>query len=61
MKTPLADQVIVIAGASERGRARTASTWTAARMRLGKIRGIVALAAPWAAAAIGYHGVTKRR
>jgi NAD(P)-dependent dehydrogenase (short-subunit alcohol dehydrogenase family) len=41
--------------------ARGTSAWTAARLRLGKIGGIVALAAPWAAAAIGYHGVTKRR
>ena len=42
-------------------RARASSPWTAARLRLGKIGGIVALAAPVAALAIGYHGVTKRR
>ena len=42
-------------------RARASSVWTAARLRLGKIGGIVALAAPVAALAIGYHGVTKRR
>ncbi|HWL33137.1 MAG TPA: SDR family oxidoreductase [Gaiellaceae bacterium] len=41
--------------------ARTDSAWTAARLRLGKIGGIALLAAPLAAAAIGYHGVTKRR
>ena len=41
--------------------ARTSSAWTAARLRLGKIGGIAVLAAPLAAAAIGYHGVTKRR
>ena len=41
--------------------ARASSTWTAARLRLGKIGGIVALTAPLVAAAIGYHGVTKRR
>ena len=41
-------------------RARASSAWTAARLRLGKIGGIVALAAPAAALAIGYHGVTKR-
>ena len=41
--------------------ARGSSAWTAARLRLGKIGGIAALAVPLAAAAIGYHGVTKRR
>jgi len=41
--------------------ARTDSAWTAARLRLGKIGGTALLAAPLAAAAIGYHGVTKRR
>ena len=41
--------------------ARGSSAWTAARLRLGKIGGIAVLAAPLAAAAIGYHGVTKRR
>lgn len=42
-------------------RARASSAWTAVRLRLGKIGGIAVLAAPLAAAAIGYHGVTKRR
>ena len=42
-------------------RARRSSAWTAARLRLGKIGGIAVLAAPLVAAAIGYHGVTKRR
>jgi NAD(P)-dependent dehydrogenase (short-subunit alcohol dehydrogenase family) len=42
-------------------RARGSSAWTAARLRLGKIGGIVVLATPVAAALIGYHGVTKRR
>jgi NAD(P)-dependent dehydrogenase (short-subunit alcohol dehydrogenase family) len=41
--------------------AKTSSAWTAARLRLGKIGGIAALAAPLAALVIGYHGVTKRR
>ena len=41
--------------------ARASSAWTTARLRLGKIGGIAVLAAPLAAAAIGYHGVTKRR
>ena len=42
-------------------RARRSSAWTAARLSLGKIGGIVALATPVAAALMGYHGVTKRR
>jgi NAD(P)-dependent dehydrogenase (short-subunit alcohol dehydrogenase family) len=42
-------------------RARGSSAWTAARLRLGKMGGIAALAAPVVAALIGYHGVTKRR
>jgi NAD(P)-dependent dehydrogenase (short-subunit alcohol dehydrogenase family) len=42
-------------------RARGSSVWTAARLRLGKVGGIAALAAPVVAALIGYHGVTKRR
>ena len=42
-------------------RARGSSAWTAARLRLGKLGGIVALATPVVAALIGYHGVTKRR
>ena len=41
--------------------ARASSAWTAARLHLGKIGGMVALAAPFAGALIGYHGVTKRR
>jgi NAD(P)-dependent dehydrogenase (short-subunit alcohol dehydrogenase family) len=41
--------------------ARSSSAWTVARLRLGKIGGIAVLAVPLAAAAIGYHGVTKRR
>ena len=41
--------------------AKASSVWTAARLRLGKIGGIAALASPFIAAAIGYHGVTKRR
>ena len=41
--------------------ARTSSAWTAARLRLGKIGAMAALASPFVAAAIGYHGVTKRR
>jgi NAD(P)-dependent dehydrogenase (short-subunit alcohol dehydrogenase family) len=41
--------------------ARPSSAWTAARLRLGKIGGMAVLAAPLAAAVIGYHGVTKRR
>lgn len=42
-------------------RARRSSAWTATRLQLGKIGGVVALATPVAAALIGYHGVTKRR
>jgi NAD(P)-dependent dehydrogenase (short-subunit alcohol dehydrogenase family) len=42
-------------------RAKPVSAWTAARLRLGKIGGIVALATPIAAALIGYDSVTKRR
>lgn len=42
-------------------RARASSAWTAARLRLGKIGAVVALATPVMAALIGYHGVTKRR
>jgi NAD(P)-dependent dehydrogenase (short-subunit alcohol dehydrogenase family) len=41
--------------------ARASSAWTAARLRLGKMGGMAVLAAPLAAAVIGYHGVTKRR
>ena len=41
--------------------ARASSVWTAARLRLGKIGGMAVPAAPLAVAAIGYHGVTKRR
>ena len=45
-------------------RSRSSSAWTAARLRLGKVGSIAALAAlagPVAALAIGYHAVTKRR
>ncbi|MCP9484564.1 MAG: SDR family oxidoreductase [Gaiellaceae bacterium MAG52_C11] len=42
-------------------RARHASAWTLARLRLGKVGSIAALAAPFAAGLIGYHGLTKRR
>jgi NAD(P)-dependent dehydrogenase (short-subunit alcohol dehydrogenase family) len=41
--------------------ARSRSGWTAARLRLGKVGSIAALAGPVAALAIGYHEVTKRR
>ena len=41
--------------------ARGSTAWTATRLRLGKIGGILALGAPVAASLIGYHGVTKRR
>jgi hypothetical protein len=41
--------------------AKASSGWTAARLRLGKIRGMMALASPVIGAAIGYHRVTKRR
>jgi NAD(P)-dependent dehydrogenase (short-subunit alcohol dehydrogenase family) len=41
--------------------AKGSSAWTAARLRLGKIGGMAACAAPLAAVLIGYHGVTKRR
>jgi NAD(P)-dependent dehydrogenase (short-subunit alcohol dehydrogenase family) len=43
------------------GRSRASSAWTAARVRLGKVGSMAALAAPVAGALIGYHGVTKRR
>lgn len=42
-------------------RSRSASTWTAARLRLGKVGSVAVLAAPVLAALIGYHGGTKRR
>jgi NAD(P)-dependent dehydrogenase (short-subunit alcohol dehydrogenase family) len=41
--------------------AKASSGWTAVRLRLGKISGMVALASPVIGAAIGYHRVTKRR
>ncbi len=41
--------------------ARSGSGWTEARLRLGKVGSIAALAGPVAALAIGYHEVTKRR
>ena len=40
---------------------RSGSGWTEARLRLGKVGSIAALAGPVAALAIGYHEVTKRR
>ena len=74
MKTPLADQAIVVLGALHEPipgdpgahgrfdeRARSGSGWTAARLRLGKVGSIAALAGPVAALAIGYHEVTKQR
>jgi NAD(P)-dependent dehydrogenase (short-subunit alcohol dehydrogenase family) len=42
-------------------RARGSSVWTGARLRLGKIGGVAALATPVVAALIGYHRVTNRR
>jgi NAD(P)-dependent dehydrogenase (short-subunit alcohol dehydrogenase family) len=39
---------------------RTSSAWTEARLRLGKVGSMAALAIPAIAAAIGYHRVTKR-
>ena len=43
------------------GDARPSSAWTAGRLRLGKIGAMAALGSTFVAAAIGYHGVTKRR
>ena len=42
-------------------RAKGSSAWTAARLRLGKVGSVAALAAPAVAALIGYHAVTKHR
>jgi NAD(P)-dependent dehydrogenase (short-subunit alcohol dehydrogenase family) len=39
---------------------RTASVWTEARVRLGKVGSMAALAIPAVGAVIGYHRVTKR-
>ena len=41
-------------------RARASSAWTDARLRLGKMGSLAALAASVAVTAIGYHGITKR-
>jgi NAD(P)-dependent dehydrogenase (short-subunit alcohol dehydrogenase family) len=41
-------------------RAKGSSAWTEARIRLGKAGSVAVLALPVVAAAIGYHGVTKR-
>jgi NAD(P)-dependent dehydrogenase (short-subunit alcohol dehydrogenase family) len=41
--------------------AKGTSAWTDARIRLGKAGSAAALAVPLVAAAIGYHGLTKRR
>ena len=43
------------------GRSKGWSAWADARLRLGKVGSVVALLAPFGAALIGYHGVTKRR
>jgi NAD(P)-dependent dehydrogenase (short-subunit alcohol dehydrogenase family) len=40
---------------------RSTSAWTDARLRLGKVGSIAALALPVVGALIGYHGITKRR
>ena len=40
---------------------RTASAWTEARLRLGKVGSMAALAIPAVGAVIGYHRITKRR
>ena len=40
--------------------ARDSSAWTAARLRLGKVGSMAALAGSVAGALIGYHGLTKR-
>jgi NAD(P)-dependent dehydrogenase (short-subunit alcohol dehydrogenase family) len=42
-------------------RARPSSAWTAARLRLGRVGSVAALAAPAIGALIGYSWVTKRR
>ena len=42
-------------------RSRASSAWTRARLRLGKVGSVAALAGPVAAGLIGYHGLTKRR
>ena len=41
--------------------AKTSSAWTDARLRLGKVGSMAAVAVPFAAGLIGYHGLTKRR
>jgi NAD(P)-dependent dehydrogenase (short-subunit alcohol dehydrogenase family) len=42
-------------------RSRDSSVWSAARLRLGKVGSMAALAAPVVGGLIGYHRVTKRR
>ena len=42
-------------------RARRSSAWTAARLALGKVGSVAALAGAVAGALIGYHGFTNRR
>jgi hypothetical protein len=41
--------------------ANASSAWTAARLALGKVGSVAAVAAGLGALAIGYHGLTKRR
>jgi NAD(P)-dependent dehydrogenase (short-subunit alcohol dehydrogenase family) len=41
--------------------AKGSSSWTDARLRLGKVGSVAAVAVPFAAGLIGYHGLTKRR
>jgi NAD(P)-dependent dehydrogenase (short-subunit alcohol dehydrogenase family) len=41
--------------------AKTSSAWTDARLLLGKVGSMAALAVPFVAGLIGYHGLTKRR
>jgi NAD(P)-dependent dehydrogenase (short-subunit alcohol dehydrogenase family) len=43
------------------GVSRPTSVWTEARLRLGKVGSIAALAVPATAALIGYHWITRRR
>jgi NAD(P)-dependent dehydrogenase (short-subunit alcohol dehydrogenase family) len=42
-------------------RSKGSSAWTEARIRLGKLGSVAALAAPAVAGVIGYHALTKRR
>lgn len=41
--------------------AKGSSSWTDARLRLGKVGSVAAVTVPFAAGLIGYHGLTKRR